>query len=224
MYRTHRSGLIVPQDTPLDALEAIAEAGRIIAEHNAARPQIMATLAPALPRPRRSFWPRVWDGVLRVMPAGRRDAREPYSARLVRDLARYSVPKGFIGMWAGTIADIPSGWVICNGSNGTPNLIAVFIKGVATDTTDPGATGGGAAATHSAHTGTAVAAHANHTTGTPSTTVDTPGPGSGAAGGAHTHTVSAHDAHVVTQPSAHSSHTAAAMEPAYFALCFIMRL
>ena len=52
------------------------------------------------------------------------------------------VPSGIIAMWHGTIANIPSGWVICDGNNGTPNLLGKFVEGVATAGTDPGATGG----------------------------------------------------------------------------------
>ncbi len=51
-------------------------------------------------------------------------------------------PSGLIGIWHGTIANIPSGWVICDGNNGTPNMLGRFVEGVATAATDPGATGG----------------------------------------------------------------------------------
>jgi len=52
------------------------------------------------------------------------------------------VPSGLIVMWHGTIASIPSGWVICDGLNSTPDLLTKFVEGVATALTDPGATGG----------------------------------------------------------------------------------
>jgi len=39
------------------------------------------------------------------------------------------VPSGSIIMWSGSIAAIPSGYVICNGSNGTPNLLDSFVVG-----------------------------------------------------------------------------------------------
>ena len=39
------------------------------------------------------------------------------------------VPRGAILMWSGSIANIPSGWVLCNGANGTPNLMDRFIVG-----------------------------------------------------------------------------------------------
>jgi hypothetical protein len=44
-----------------------------------------------------------------------------------------SIPSGLISMWSGTIASIPSGWVLCNGSNGTPDLRNKFVIGAHTD-------------------------------------------------------------------------------------------
>jgi len=52
------------------------------------------------------------------------------------------VPSGTIVMWSGLISAIPTGWAICDGNNGTPNLLAKFVEGVATAATNPGATGG----------------------------------------------------------------------------------
>jgi hypothetical protein len=42
---------------------------------------------------------------------------------------------GMIMMWSGTIATIPTGWVLCNGSNSTPDLRNRFIIGAHSDTT-----------------------------------------------------------------------------------------
>lgn len=42
-------------------------------------------------------------------------------------------PSGIIVMWSGTIATIPSGWVLCDGSNGTPDLRNRFIVGADAD-------------------------------------------------------------------------------------------
>lgn len=53
-------------------------------------------------------------------------------------LANY-LPVGAIIMFSGTVAEIPEGWAICNGENGTPNLIGKFIKAWTT----AGQTGGG---------------------------------------------------------------------------------
>lgn len=43
------------------------------------------------------------------------------------------LPAGIILMWSGTIASIPSGWALCNGSNGTPDLRNRFIVGANAD-------------------------------------------------------------------------------------------
>lgn len=40
-----------------------------------------------------------------------------------------AMPVGSIIMFNGKAEEIPSGWVICDGTNGTPNLINKFIKG-----------------------------------------------------------------------------------------------
>ncbi len=40
-----------------------------------------------------------------------------------------NIPKGVIVMWSGSEDDIPLGWALCNGENGTPNLRDRFIVG-----------------------------------------------------------------------------------------------
>ena len=62
-----------------------------------------------------------------------------------------NMPPGSIIMWAGTIASIPSGWIICDGNNGTPNLLGRFVEGVATAATNPGTTGGSINKTTAGH-------------------------------------------------------------------------
>jgi hypothetical protein len=37
------------------------------------------------------------------------------------------IPSGLISMWSGSIASIPSGWYLCDGANGTPNLLDRFV-------------------------------------------------------------------------------------------------
>jgi len=44
-------------------------------------------------------------------------------------------------LWSGAIADIPTGWLLCDGANGTPDLTDRFIV-QAGDTYNPDDTGG----------------------------------------------------------------------------------
>jgi hypothetical protein len=67
---------------------------------------------------------------------------------------RSIVPTGVILMWSGSIVSIPSGWLICDGANGTPDLRNRFIVG-AGSTYAVGATGGSADAIVVSHTHTA---------------------------------------------------------------------
>lgn len=45
-----------------------------------------------------------------------------------------TIPVGGIIMWSGTIVNIPIGWSLCDGSNGTPDLRNRFIAGAGSDT------------------------------------------------------------------------------------------
>ncbi len=44
-----------------------------------------------------------------------------------------SLPRGIIVAWSGKIADIPTGWMPCDGTNGTPDLRDKFIIGARQD-------------------------------------------------------------------------------------------
>ena len=50
--------------------------------------------------------------------------------------------RGLIVKTNGLIANIPLGFQLCDGTNGTPDLRAKFVKGVLTNATNPGTTGG----------------------------------------------------------------------------------
>lgn len=63
------------------------------------------------------------------------------------------VPAGVIVMWSGSIASIPTGWVLCDGTNNTPNLRDRFIVG-AGSTYSVAATGGSKDATLVSHSHT----------------------------------------------------------------------
>jgi len=73
---------------------------------------------------------------------------------------------GMIMLWSGSVASIPSGWALCNGSNGTPDLRNRFVVG-AGSTYAVNATGGSADAIVVSHTHTA--------TSTSTSTVTDPG-------------------------------------------------
>lgn len=83
------------------------------------------------------------------------------------------VPTGVIVMWSGAIASIPSGWALCNGSNGTPDLRDRFIVGAGSSYA-VGATGGAASVTLTADQ---MPSHTHDITATT------------ASAGSHTHTI-----------------------------------
>ena len=49
--------------------------------------------------------------------------------------------QGIIVLWSGAIVDIPAGWALCDGNNGTPDLRDKFVIG-AGDTYGPDDSGG----------------------------------------------------------------------------------
>ena len=58
----------------------------------------------------------------------------------------FSLPVGSVIMWSGATGSIPTGWQLCDGSNGTPDLRDRFVVG-AGNTYAVGATGGAAQVT-----------------------------------------------------------------------------
>ena len=118
-------------------------------------------------------------------------------------------------MWSGAIVNIPSGWALCDGQNGTPDLRDQFILSVGVSE-EPGGTGGGTTLTH---TGTDVNAHTNVTVpATATSAVKVGTSASNAAAQTHTHTIPS-ITHTVTQPSDHAN-----VKPPYYKLAFIMKL
>lgn len=76
----------------------------------------------------------------RAFPAG-----SPVELRLtaqsILDAIDAKIPRGIITMWAGGVGDVPSGWHLCDGTNGTPDLRDRFIVS-AGNSYAPGNTGG----------------------------------------------------------------------------------
>jgi hypothetical protein len=65
-----------------------------------------------------------------------------------------AIPSGGIILWSGSTGSVPSGWYLCDGTNGTPDLRNSFIVG-AGNTYAVGATGGTADAIVVSHNHTA---------------------------------------------------------------------
>lgn len=139
------------------------------------------------------------------------------------------VPTGAIIMWAGTIAAIPGGWHLCDGTSGTPDLINRFVKGVATASTNPGATGGSPSHTHTGHSDHAFTHESSHVfslvTATANATIGGPtGSGQSSSATTHDHGYSGTFTHTGGGVNAHSAHDAPNSEPPYYALAYIMKL
>lgn len=89
-------------------------------------------------------------------------------------VAATSIPTGVVVLWSGSVASIPSGWALCDGTSGTPDLRDRFVVG-AGSTYAVDATGGAATVTLLE---TNLPGHTHSVSGTT------------ASDGAHTHTVS----------------------------------
>jgi hypothetical protein len=107
-------------------------------------------------------------------------------ASQITDLYTKIMPPGGIIMWSGPSTAIPSGWLLCDGSNGTPDLRNKFILGATATggTLPPGATGGS-----TTQTTNLTGAHTHNAT------ID--------VSGAHTHgiTVNGHTLTIAEMPS-----------------------
>jgi len=71
--------------------------------------------------------------------------------------------ENIIGMWLGTLASIPTDWILCDGGSGTPDLRDRFILNDASGGGDHGETGGSDGHTHSAGSGHTHGASHTHT-------------------------------------------------------------
>lgn len=68
-----------------------------------------------------------------------------------------TIPAGLISLWSGSIGSIPSGWYLCDGTNGTPDLRDRFVVGAGTTYAVTG-TGGSADSIVVQHNHTATSA------------------------------------------------------------------
>ena len=140
------------------------------------------------------------------------------------------VPTGTVLMWSGSAADVPRGWSVCDGSNGTPDLTGKFVLPAGGSAGPaPHTTGGAATHTHTGSASLTTSAVPDHAhlpnsawydnmagQGNRMTIVDRRGQEVAKAwsqgGGGHAHTV-AGDVAVGE----------ARLLPPYYALCFIMK-
>jgi hypothetical protein len=133
-----------------------------------------------------------------------------------------AIPSGGIIIWSGSSASIPSGWLLCDGTNSTPDLRNRFVVG-AGSTYAVNATGGSADAivvshTHTAtvtdpghfHTSATYNAGGNNVNGNPGVSLNSGNTGTATTG------------ITVSNSTTGSSGTNANLPP-YFALCYIMK-
>lgn len=72
---------------------------------------------------------------------------------------------GIIVMWSGTIASIPTGWVLCDGTNGTPDLRDRFVVGASSDLSGAAVTAIISSASLSMSGGSITHSHTNYAAG-----------------------------------------------------------
>lgn len=106
-----------------------------------------------------------------------------------------AIPDGVIVMWSGRT--VPTNWVLCDGSNGTPNLTDRFIVGANMQVPDPGSpfvSGGVSSPTQTTtEIGTATIGTNNLPKHTHSLSLGGAGTVTTSAAGSHSHTIYAHN-------------------------------
>jgi hypothetical protein len=163
-----------------------------------------------------------------VTPASGDSSTKFATTAFVAGATGSSFPSGGIIMWNGSVASIPAGWVLCNGSSGTPDLRDRFVVGAGSSYA-VGATGGTADAivvshSHSASSSVNDPGH-NHTIGFQNYTIDSNAGSAGLVrqGSSNTSTQTTGISVSTSISSTGSSGTNQNLPP-YYALCYIMKL
>ena len=169
------------------------------------------------------------SGVVNVTATG--NLSDGIESATVAELIGYS---GQIQMWNGLIANIPSGWVICDGANGTPDLRDKFVRGAGAGD-EAGGTGGSETHLH-AVTGSSTLRSIAHThallqafTGVPvGTQIVQSGTGVTVASSIHTHCIYLLGSNTESAGPSHChaisfNSAACSTLPSYHELIFIMR-
>lgn len=130
---------------------------------------------------------------------------------------------GMIGMWIGTLGTTPSGWKLCDGNNGTPDMRDKFLK-ISTNTGDINVTGGSNTHPHAAqaHGHTGNGSH-DHTVPTQSHTSQTATVGSGTspADPASTHASSTSAATTANYDNANTTGDSSDNQPPFLTVAYI---
>lgn len=149
-----------------------------------------------------------------------------------------SIPTGLISMWSGAVAAIPTGWALCDGTKGTPNLRDRFIVG-AGSAYAVGATGGATTHTHTLNASSTAATtaltiaqmpahrHKMAMSGSPQVTTSrvesSQTSGAWYSGSAYMETTGDDEGHTHTITTSATA-TATNNLPPYYALAYIMKL
>lgn len=136
------------------------------------------------------------------------------------------IPSGGIIMWSGSIASIPSGWYLCDGLNGTPNLRDKFVVGAGTTyaVADTGGSPNAIVVSHT-HTATVTDPGHNHTFTSPTSYLEAPvgGAGNNPLGPSTTGTTGTNTTGITVGISTTGSSATNANLPPYYALAYIMK-
>ena len=135
------------QDDVLDVLDSdrtdaalSAKQGKALSQALAAKADLVDGKVPLSQLPPGGAGPSV--EVIDALDSNRADAAlSARQGKVLAELIDGGIPRGFIGMWSGQLSEIPSGWALCDGQDGRPNLLGKFIRGVPA-ATNPGNTGG----------------------------------------------------------------------------------
>lgn len=158
-------------------------------------------------------WNLVADGAVSSIPSMSGNAGKFLKTNGSILLFEETFVSGMILLWSGTIATIPTGWVLCDGNNSTPDLRDRFVIGAKQDDSGTPKTNvsGSLTQTGGAATDT-VNISISGTTGTNSATGNAlPNAAASYASASHTHTFSASDSDTVNTL------------PPYYALAYIMK-
>jgi len=147
---------------------------------------------------------------------------EPAYTKLlaIKNSSASTAPNGAIGLWIGTLANIPNGWILCDGDNGTVDMVGRHLKITAT-VGEIGNTGGSNSHTHASQN------HGHNVSHTHSTSITHPnavgsctGSGATVTNSSTTHAVTSSTVNLVLSDAATTANSSS-NEPLYTTVAFI---